>query len=55
MPILPLTKPCARKKADDRDRRFITELVYGTIKAKGTLDWLFVAVIGKGLCQKLTK
>ncbi len=25
---------------DDRDRRFITELVYGTIKAKGTLDWL---------------
>ena len=54
-----LNKALRAKKVDDRDRRFITELVYGTVKAKGTLDWLlsqlssrpsglaFVAVIVK--------
>ncbi len=35
-----LNKALRAKKYDDRDRRFITELVYGTVKAKGTLDWL---------------
>ena len=51
MPILPLTKPCALKKADDRDRRFITELVYGTIKAKGTLDWLLSQLSARPLVK----
>lgn len=37
---LALNKALRTKKMDDRDRRFITELVYGTVKAKGTLDWL---------------
>ncbi len=35
-----LNKALRAKKVEDRDRRFITELVYGTVKAKGTLDWL---------------
>ncbi len=35
-----LNKALRSKTCDDRDRRFITELVYGTVKAKGTLDWL---------------
>lgn len=37
---LALNKALRTKNVDDRDRRFITELVYGTVKAKGTLDWL---------------
>lgn len=35
-----LNKALRSKNCGDRDRRFITELVYGTVKAKGTLDWL---------------
>ncbi len=35
-----LNKALRSHSCDDRDRRFITELVYGTVKAKGTLDWL---------------
>ena len=35
-----LNKALRSHSCDDRDRRFITELVYGTVKATGTLDWL---------------
>ncbi len=33
----------------DLDRRFLTELVYGTVKAKGTLDWYLQQVAAKPL------
>lgn len=35
----------------DIDRRFVTELVYGTIKAKGTIDW----IISKNITRSLHK
>jgi len=35
-----LGKVLASTVLADVDRRFVTELVYGTIKAKGTIDWL---------------
>ena len=35
-----LAKEINRHKLSDQDRRFITELVYGTIKAGETLDWI---------------
>jgi len=35
-----LAREINRQKLTDQDRRFITELVYGTIKAKATLDWM---------------
>ena len=35
-----LNKAIAANKLNDLDRRFVTELVYGCIKAKGTLDWI---------------
>ena len=35
----------------DQDRRFITELVYGTVKAGKTIDW----ILGKYLSRPLKK
>jgi 16S rRNA (cytosine967-C5)-methyltransferase len=35
-----LVRELNRHKISDQDRRFITELVYGTIKAGETLDWI---------------
>jgi 16S rRNA (cytosine967-C5)-methyltransferase len=35
-----LVRELNRHKVSDQDRRFITELVYGTIKAGETLDWI---------------
>lgn len=35
----------------DLDRRFLTELVYGTVKAKGTLDWYLQQVADKPLSK----
>lgn len=29
-----------RRRLGDQDRRFVTELVYGTVKAMNTLDWI---------------
>ena len=46
-----LNKTLRTKKTDDRDRRFITELVYGTIKAKGTLDWLLSQLSARPLTK----
>lgn len=39
----------ANKNLNDLDRRFVTELVYGTIKAKGTIDWLLTQNISRPL------
>ena len=46
-----LNKTLRTKETDDRDRRFITELVYGTIKAKGTLDWLLSQLSARPLAK----
>ncbi len=46
-----LNKALRFQKTDDRDRRFITELVYGTIKAKGTLDWLLTQLSSRPLSK----
>lgn len=35
-----LSRELSRHRLTDQDRRFTTELVYGTTKAGGTLDWL---------------
>ncbi|HEY3425229.1 MAG TPA: 16S rRNA (cytosine(967)-C(5))-methyltransferase RsmB [Negativicutes bacterium] len=35
-----LAREINRQNLTDQDRRFVTELVYGTIKAGATLDWL---------------
>jgi len=37
---LALNEKLNTTKLEDKDRRLVTELVYGTVKAKGTLDWL---------------
>ncbi|MCX7635614.1 MAG: hypothetical protein N2Z74_07715, partial [Syntrophales bacterium] len=34
---------------DDRDRRLLTELVYGTLRMRGYLDWLLSSYTTKGL------
>ena len=31
------------------DRHLVTELVYGTVKAKGTLDWYLAACVNRPL------
>lgn len=35
-----LAKALRGQKLSEQDRRFVTELVYGTVKAGGTLDWI---------------
>nr|WP_092068035.1 16S rRNA (cytosine(967)-C(5))-methyltransferase RsmB [Dendrosporobacter quercicolus]NSL46905.1 16S rRNA (cytosine(967)-C(5))-methyltransferase RsmB [Dendrosporobacter quercicolus DSM 1736]SDL68890.1 NusB antitermination factor [Dendrosporobacter quercicolus] len=35
-----LAREINRHRLSDQDRRFITELVYGTVKAGATLDWI---------------
>jgi len=35
-----LAKALREQKLSEQDRRFVTELVYGTVKAGGTLDWI---------------
>lgn len=42
-----LAREINRSKLTDQDRRFITELVYGTIKAKATLDWMISHYINR--------
>ncbi len=46
-----LSKALGSCMLPDVDRRFVTELVYGTIKAKGTIDWL----ISKNITRSLHK
>ena len=35
-----LVQAFRRQSLNDMDRRFVTELVYGTVKAGATLDWI---------------
>ncbi len=44
-----LAREIGRQKLSDQDRRFITELVYGTIKAGATLDWMIGHFINRPL------
>ena len=44
-----LNKVLNAQSLSDLDRRFVTELVYGTIKAKGTLDWILSQNISRPL------
>lgn len=44
-----LAREINRQKVSDQDRRFITELVYGTIKAGKTLDWMIGHFINRPL------
>lgn len=46
-----INRRTAHGQLSDQDRRFITELVYGTVKAGATLDWL----LGLYLNRSLTK
>jgi len=36
-------------EASDQDRRLATQLLYGTVKAKGTLDWILAKAVKGGL------
>ena len=47
-----LAKELPRHKLSDQDRRFVTELVYGTVKAGETLDWILSFYIERSL-QKI--
>ena len=49
-----LAKTLGSVSLSDTDRRFLTELVYGTVKAKGTLDWYINKSINKPM-HKLDK
>ena len=44
-----LPKELRRTELSDRDRRFVTELVYGTVKAGGTLDWILRRYVNRPL------
>ena len=44
-----LNKAFAVNPVSDLDRRFVTELVYGCIKAKGTLDWILEQNVSRPL------
>jgi 16S rRNA (cytosine967-C5)-methyltransferase len=46
-----LPKKLAESDLDARDKAFVTELTYGTLRAKGTLDW----IIKQFSKQKITK
>ena len=35
-----LAKALRQAELGEQDRRFVTELVYGAVKAGGTLDWI---------------
>ena len=40
-----LGKALSKQNHSEQDRRFVTELVYGTVKAKGTIDWLLQQLV----------
>jgi len=46
-----LAREINRSKLSDQDRRFITELVYGTVKAKETLDWMISFYINRPITK----
>lgn len=44
-----LGKALAQQNHSEQDRRFVTELVYGTVKAKGTIDWILAQLTERPL------
>src|SRR5574344_2018084 len=44
-----LNQLLAKSALSDLDRRFATELVYGTVKALGTLDWILEHFLTRSL------
>lgn len=48
-----LAKAIRKNRLSDVDRRFVTELVYGTVKAGGTIDWILRRYINRPL-KKIT-
>lgn len=40
-----------RNQLSDQDRRFVTELVYGTVKAWGTIDWILSCYTDRPLAK----
>lgn len=42
-----LAREFARQSIGDQDRRFVTELVYGTVKAGETIDWMIKKYINR--------
>ena len=44
-----LAKYLRRFPLSDQDRRFVTELVYGAVKAGGTLDWILRRYVNRPL------
>ena len=44
-----LGKALSKQNHSEQDRRFVTELVYGTVKAKGTIDWLLQQLVSRPL------
>lgn len=44
-----LAKTLQREDLSEQDRRFVTELVYGTVKAGKTLDWMLEAYMSRPL------
>ena len=50
-----LAQVLRQEKFDDRDRRFCTELVYGTTKAGASLDWKISKYINRPLSKVVDK
>ncbi len=48
---LALVKEMNRHHLEDQDRRFLTELVYGTIKTGETLDWMLTHYVDRPLAK----
>ena len=46
-----LGKVLSKAHLGEQDRRFVTELVYGSIKAKGTIDWLLRQQVSRPLTK----
>ena len=46
-----LAQALRRAELSDQDRRFVTELVYGTVKAGGTLDWILRRYVNRPLSR----
>lgn len=44
-----LAKELGAQQLSDQDRRFVTELVYGTVKAGATLDWILEHYLSRSL------
>lgn len=46
-----LGRELSKSELSDYDRRFATELVYGTVKAKGTIDWILEQLSSRPLAK----